>query len=77
MGDNHRYIKIRAFNIEILLMLIDHRILWNGNTDVIFGQIQSKKSNIYSPRHFRSSYKVIFGHLYSVKLTDLETGAQK
>ena len=25
-------VKIRAFNIEILLMLIDHRILWKGNT---------------------------------------------
>ena len=23
-----------------------------------------KKSNVYRPRHFRSSYKVIFGHLF-------------
>ena len=27
-----------------------------------------KKRNVYSPWHFQSSYKVIFGHLYSVKL---------
>ena len=32
---------------------------------------QLKKSNVYSPRHFWSSYKVVFGHLYSVKLTVL------
>ena len=25
-------VKIRALNIEILLMLIDHGILWKGNT---------------------------------------------
>ena len=25
-------VKIRAFNIEILLMLIDHIIIWKGNT---------------------------------------------
>ena len=31
-----------------------------------------KKSNVYSPRHFRSSYKVVFGHLYLVKLTVLD-----
>ena len=31
-----------------------------------------KKSNVYIPRHFRPSYKVIFGHLYSVKLTILK-----
>ena len=33
-----------------------------------------KKSDIYSPWHFWSSYKVIFGHLYSVKLTILPRG---
>ena len=32
---------------------------------------QLKKNNVYSPHHFWSSYKVVFGHLYSVKLTVL------
>ena len=31
----------------------------------------NSNSNVYSPQHFRSSYKDIFGHLYSVKLTNL------
>ena len=33
-----------------------------------------KKCNVYSPRHFWSCYKVIFGHLYSVMLTILLSG---
>ena len=34
--------------------------------------VYSRRHNVYSPRHFRSSYKVDFGHLYSVILTILQ-----
>ena len=40
-------------------------------TVVIFGQIQCKKINVYSSRHFWSCNKVISGHLYSDMLTIL------
>ena len=33
--------------------------------------MKNKISDVYSPRHFRSSLYVVFGHLYSVKLTIL------
>ena len=33
--------------------------------------MERKISDVYSPRNFRSSLYVVFGHLYSVKLTGL------
>ena len=41
-------VKIRAFNIEILLMLIGHRILWKENTVKMAGDDIYRQSPIFS-----------------------------